>query len=367
MNFSCTQQNISKALNTVSRFTGGKTTTLPILNNILLTTDNGRLKLSATNLEIGINTWIGAKVEAEGSYTLPSKLFIDFVSTNNDSTINIKLKDNSVLLESPRYKASIKGIISSEFPLIPLVKDQKPFFVNSSNLKRAISETIFASAIDETRPVLGGIYLIVKENKLILVATDSYRLAEKTISLNKNYDKEISVIVPTRILNELARIMEDDQEVGILVGDSQIQFSFGEIEIISRLIEGNYPDYKQIIPKSFGTTVEINNSELKNAIKMASYFVRDGANNIRIKTAKDNFIISSYSAETGDSVSTIPCKIEGDDIEITFNAKYILDELNIVQTEFIEFKFNDKLNPGLIIPKGEKDYLYIIMPLRIEE
>ncbi|MFA6423079.1 MAG: DNA polymerase III subunit beta [Patescibacteria group bacterium] len=367
MNFSCKQQNISKALNIVSRFSGTKTTTLPILNNILISTDKGRLKFSATNLEIGINTWIGAKVEEEGSYTIPSKLFIDFINTNNDETINFKLKDDSLILKSDKYNGKIKGIVASEFPLIPSIKNKEVFYISAEEFKTAIIETAFACAIDETRPILAGVYMKVEKDMATFVSTDSYRLAEKQVKLNKSIEGEINIIIPSRVLSELARIITNEKEIGILCDDNQIQFNFGEIEVISRLIEGKFPDYKQLIANNFSTEVVIKNNDLKNAIKMASYFVRDGANNIRVKVDAKGMIISSYSAEVGDSESKLNCEVKGVGIEITFNAKYILDALNVIGSDMIEFKFNDKLNPGFISTSEDKNYKYIIMPLRIEE
>ena len=367
MKLSCKQKNLNIALSLVSRFVASKTTTLPILNNILLTTDKGRLKVSATNLEIGINTWVGAKIDKEGAYTIPSRLFMDFVSTNNDEIINISLKDNSLLLESDKYKAKIKGIDSSEFPLIPNISNSSPITVPAGEFKQAISETVFACALDETRPILNGLYLIIKDNKMALVATDSYRLAEKTINLKNNIDTNVSVIIPARTMVEVSRIINDEEEINIILGDNQIQFNVGETELVSRVIEGNFPDYKQIIPKSYSIVSDVDVNELKNAIKMASYFVRESANNIRLKIEEESLVVSSFSSEVGDSLSQISAKTQGGGLEVIFNAKYILDVLNIVSSASVQLKFNDKMTPCMISPVDAKDYTYIISPIRVEE
>jgi DNA polymerase-3 subunit beta len=367
MKLSCKQKNLNLALSLVSKFVASKTTTLPILNNILLTTDKGRLKVSATNLEIGINTWVGAKIDKEGSYTIPSRLFMDFVSTNNDEIINISLKDNSLMLESDKYKAKIKGIDSSEFPLIPNISNSSPILIPAVEFKQAILETVFACALDETRPILNGLFLSLKENRLALVATDSYRLAEKVINLKNTNNIDVSVIVPARTMMEVSRIINTEEEISIILGDNQIQFNIGETELVSRVIEGNFPDYKQIIPKSYSVVSDVNVNELKNAIKMASYFVRESANNIRLKIESESLTISSFSSEVGDSLSQISAKTEGEGLEVIFNAKYILDVLNIVSSTNAQLKFNDKTTPCLISPLDTKDYIYIISPIRVEE
>jgi len=368
MKLSCTQEKLNKGLNIVSRIVSPRGT-LPVLNNILLQTDKGRLRISATDLEIGINTWIGAKVENDGAITIPSRLITDFVSTNNDEAINMELKETTLNLKSDKYKANIKGIESSEFPLIPEVKKDSLAEIKSNDLKEAVNQVVFASAIDETRPVLTGILLNIQNNILKLVATDSYRLAEKTIILEHKVKEEINVIIPNRTMNELGRILSDDNEkVELKIGENQIHFSLGDTQIISRLIEGSFPDYKQIIPKKSETKIVLNVADFTNAIKMASFFARESANNIKLKTSGVTKIeVLAVSPQIGDNISTLDAKIEGKEVEIAFNAKFVLDVLNTIKEEEIILETIDKSSPGVIRPVKEKNYLYLIMPLRVEE
>jgi DNA polymerase-3 subunit beta len=367
MKLSCTKEKLNKGINIVSRIVSPRGT-LPVLNNILIKTDKGRLKISATDLEIGINTWVGAKVDSEGGITIPSRLIADFVSTNNDETINLELKDTTLALKSDKYEAHIKGIEASEFPLIPEVKKDSAVSVKSKNFKELINQVVFSAALDETRPILTGILLSIKDNVLKLVATDSYRLSEKKYILDKKISEELNVIIPQRTMHELARILTDSEEnVDIKVGENQIHFSFGDTQLVSRLIEGSYIDYTQIIPKKYETRTEIMVSEFANAIKMASLFARESANNIKLKISKDKVDIIAVSPQVGDNVSKVDAKTEGKDLEIAFNAKFILDVLSVIKEEKINLEVIDKMSAGVIKPVKDKNYIYLIMPLRVEE
>jgi len=368
MKLSCTQEKLNKGINIVSRIVSPRGT-LPVLNNILLQTDKGRLKISATDLEIGINTWIGAKVDSDGGITVPARLISDFVNTNSDEAIILELKDTTLSLKSDKYKANIKGIGASEFPLIPEVKKESLIELAGKDLKKSISEVVFASALDETRPVLMGVLMKVKDNIMKLVATDSYRLAEKTITLNKKVPQEINIIIPQRTMNELGRIISGDEEkIEIRIGENQIHFTLGDTQLVSRLIEGSFPDYNQIIPSSSETKTTLSVDKFANAIKMASYFARESANNIKLKIASGKHIeVIAVSAQIGDNVSIVEAKIEGKDLEIAFNAKFILDVLNILDDKEIVLETVDKSTAGIIRPVKDKNYLYLIMPLRVEE
>ena len=368
MKLSCTQEKLNKGINIVSRIVSPRGT-LPVLNNILFQTDKGRLKISATDLEIGINTWIGAKVENDGGITIPSRLITDFVTTNNDDAISFDLKDTTLLLKSDKYEAHIKGIEASEFPLIPEIKKESVVEIKSGELKEIINRVVFAAAADETRPVLTGILLKIKDSIIKLVATDSYRLAEETYKLDKKISGEFNIIIPARTMNELGRILSDDQEkVEIKIGENQIYFGFNDTQLVSRLIEGSFPDYENIIPKKSETKTVLKVKEFANAIKMASFFARESANNIKLKISKGNKIeVLAVSPQVGDNISTIGAKTEGKDIEIAFNAKFILDALNILKEDEVVLETIDKSSPAILKPIKSKNYLYLIMPLRIDE
>lgn len=368
MKISCTQENLSRGLGIVGHMVSARTT-LPVLNNILIKTEKGRLTLSATDLEIGISTWIGSKVDKDGAITVPARLFSEYVSANTDKTINLELKDTTLHLDSEHFKANIKGIEASEFPLIPQVKEISQMEISAADLKSGINKTVFASAVDETRPVLAGVYFKDAAGKLKMVATDSYRLAEIGINLSVKVNKEINFIVPQRTMMEIGRLIDESLEkVEIKVGENQVQFKLGPTIVVSRLVEGSFPDYEQIIPASIKTKVELKTADFANALKMASFFARESANNVKLVFKKPKTLnIVAVSPQMGDNISELTGVLTGDDLEIAFNAKFILDCLGAIESEEITLELAGSLSPGIIRPKKEKEYLYIIMPLRTEE
>jgi len=368
MKVSCTQENLAKGLGIVSRSVGTRTT-LPVLNNILLKTEKGGLKLSATDLEIGISTWIGAKVDMDGAVTIPAKLLLDYITTNNDKKISFELKNLNIHFESEHYKANIKGIEASEFPLIPTVKRKTEIEIPTKDLEKAISKVIIASALDESRPVLAGIYITGDQGKLKIVATDSYRLAEQTINLTKKISSAVSFVVPQRTMAEVLRILpQANDTVTIYPGENQVEFILGETALVSRLIEGTFPDYEQIIPKKSKTQIKVSAVEFNNAIKMASLFARESANNIKLNTSPPSKIsVLATSPHLGDNISEVSGKVTGESLEIAFNAKFILDVLQVINDPEITLEMSDNLAPGMLRGSNDPNYLYVIMPLRIDE
>ncbi len=367
MKISCTQEKLNKGLALINRIVSNHGS-LPILSNIMLTSDNGRLKLSATDLEMGINTWIGAKVEEEGSITIPARLFSEFVNTNNDQTIKMVLNNNDLEVNSDKYKANIKGINASEFPLIPNIKKDVFAKIDSQELNTALTEVYFAAAIDETRPVLTGVLFKFIDGSLKIAATDSFRLAEKKVKLIDFQKQEKQIIIPQRSIIELSRIVSNFSGViDIYLEENQILFAFSDTEFTTRLINGNYPDYEQIIPKKHQTEVNVKKNEFSDAIKMASYFARETANNIKIKIEEDKIKISANSPQVGDNISVVNAQIKGNSCEIAINAKFALDFLNVIKDQDINIKINEINSPILLSSQEKKDYLYIIMPLRVEE
>jgi DNA polymerase-3 subunit beta len=365
MRLSCLQENLNKGLSIVNKIVPSQAS-LPVLNNILLKTEKGQLKISATNLEIGINKLIGAKIEKEGAITVPARLFSEYINSLPNEKIDLEVKDNNVNIHCKNYKATILGIDASEFPLIPEIKQKPIISITPELLHKAISCVTFAAAIDESRPVLAGVFLNFKDNQLKLVATDSYRLAEKTIKLDKNVIGEVSIIIPTRTMQELNRILtEVENKVEISVTENQILFKINDTDLISRLIEGSFPDYRRIIPDSFQTKVLVNTTAFNNMVKTASIFSSPSANNIKLQLkSKGELIIQSSAAQIGENVSCLDADISGGDGEITFNAKYLLDVLNNIESEETLLQIRGKLDPGVIKPAGQEDYIYVIMPLR---
>ncbi len=368
MELSCIREKFYKALTTISRIISIKPS-LPILGNVLLKTEKGRLKLAATDLEIGINWWIGAKIEKEGEITVPVKILTDFIGNLTSEKINLSTKDLTLNIKNETNEANIKGVSSDEFPLIPQLKEEVFISLPFSDITKAIDQVVFATSLDESRPVLSGVLFKFEEDKLKLVATDAARLVEKTISLPSKVSAT-NLVVPKRALMELARIPREnlEEEIEIKINPNQIEFDFEDLYLISRLIEGEYPNYEQIIPQSAETKVLVNLDEFSRALKIASLFAKEAAGNViklQIKGGKKGEItIFTQASGIGDNTSKISAEVEGKDLEILFNAKYILDVLNVLDTNEVRLEFNGKLDPALIKPKDKEDFLYIIMPRR---
>ena len=365
MKIQCLQENLAKALNAVSKIIPIRGS-LPILSNVLLKTENGRLKIIGTNLEIGVRYLIGAKIEEEGEITIPSKLFAEYINSLPNDKIDLSLKENNLIIKSNDYNAKVFGTDTKEFPLIPEVKNEPITILKADQFLESINQVVFAAALDETRPILSGVYFHFEGDKLRMVATDSYRLSEKTIKLGKPVKEAKSVIVPAKTIQELNYVVsENEKPVEISIDENQILFRIADIDLISRLIEGEFPNYEQIIPESFETRAKINVEEFIKVIKLANIFAREGTHNVQLELKKDGkIIVSTATAQVGDNVSTLKSEIEGNESEITFNTKYLLDVLSNIKTKSIYLELNGKLNPGVIKSEGLKDYTHIIMPLR---
>src|SRR3989304_7205180 len=309
MKITILQSNLNKALGIISRAVSTKSN-LEILGCILLKTEGGRLKLSSTNLEIGISYYIGGKVDKNGEIAVPARLFIDYINSLPNKKIEIELEGGIIKLENDGYKSSIKILPSEEFPLIPQTKKEKGFKISKEELKKTIGLTSFAAAVDESRPVLSGIYLSIKEDALTLAATDSYRLAEKKTKIKGKGNAE--VILPARGLMELSRILEGEGDVEIFIDENQALFRTEDLEFTTRLIEGNFPDYKKIIPEASETKVKLNKDEFLNAIKAVSLFSRESTNSINLNVNKKGEIeVSSPESQSGDSTAVVSAEVDG--------------------------------------------------------
>ncbi len=368
MKLSVTQENFHKALGTVGRVVSSRSS-LPVLSNILLSTDTNRLRLSATNLEIGVTCWIGCKVTQEGAVTSPARLLSEFVSNLPSGKLEISASETNLTITTPHYESHINGISADEFPLIPEVKADPSVVLPAAEFREAIAEVVVAASPDENRPVLAGVYMYIEEGNLILVATDSYRLAERHIPLASSKAAELEAIVPARTMQELARILADnDGEVRVFLADNQVMFQLDNIEIVSRLIEGQFPNYRQIIPQEEKTVATLDTAELARLTKMASLFARENAGSIRVEVQAEGEIrIMSSASQVGENTSSAECEVAGDDGEISLNARYLSDALAAIKTKQISFAMSGKLNPCALRPLHEDDtddYVHIIMPLR---
>lgn len=375
MKISCTQENLNQGLMVVGHI-ASKNTNLPILSNILIKVNNKLLTLSATNLEIGATIQIRGKVEKEGEYSVDAKLLSDYVSFLPKERVDLELEDDNLKITCEKQKTKIKGQTSAEFPLIPKIEKKNPYIISVKDFKQTISEVIFAVANSEARPEISGVFMNLNENNLILAATDSYRLAEKKIKLNNNKNNnERKIIIPVKTLQEISRILsilkddvslEEVENMEIYISENQIMFSYNNVDLISRLIEGQYPDYTQIIPSTYKTKALIEIKDLIKGVKTSSLFTKSGINDVKIElnpTDKE-MIITSSSAQTGENISKIEAIIEGEINNIVLNYRYLLDGLQNISSNKVILEINDGNNPCVIKSESTKDYIYIIMPIK---
>jgi len=375
MKVSCLQENLARGLSIVSRAVATRST-LPVLSNILISTDESRLKLSATNLEIGVNCWIGAQVEEEGATTVPARLLAEFVNSLPSERVDLNLitRTQTLNLRSGRFEANIKGIDAQEFPLILVPEDDNRANIDPDLLRQMIDQVVFAAATDESRPVLTGVLAKLSDEGLTLAAADGYRLSLSSSDLAQPPENPISVIIPARALQELRRICGDQEEpVQMLISGNrnQVFFHLKDIDLVSQLVEGNFPDYQQIIPNAHNTKMVVNTSDLLKAVRMAFIFARDAANIVRLHLnpgSDDNqgrVVISATSAEHGDNVSELDAEIEGNAVEIAFNGRYLIDALAVIDTAQVSLETRDPSSPGLLKPVGGTDFVHVVMPMHI--
>jgi len=379
MKLTCTQENLNKALNVIGKIVN-RNATLPILNNVLLETDKGRIKLSSTNLEMGINCWIGGKISEEGKITIPTRLFGSFVANLPNQNIKINQVGESLKLSCDNYKTEIKGISADDFPLIPEIEGNLEVKVKSLLFKEALIQVLPSISVSESRPEITGVlvdFSRIEKGELVLAATDSYRLAEKIVKLNGKNKEEInfsnnkkSLIVPRNTAQELSRILDggDNGELKIVFSESQILFNCGNINLISRLVEGQYPDYQQIIPTKFKNEVIVDSEEFQKAIKISSLFADLRTNSVFLKTdsGEKTLEIKAEAGEVGKNISKIPARIKGEEADVVFNHHYLVDGLNSIKAKEIIIKTNDSSSPVVMSAAGDKDkdFLYLIMPVR---
>ncbi|MBU0613646.1 DNA polymerase III subunit beta [Patescibacteria group bacterium] len=367
MKLYCTQENLNRGLNIVSHL-AGKNTTLPILDNILVSIENGEIQLSTTNLEMGISCKIRGKVEREGKITIPAKLLSDYISLLPNEKIFIEETEKKIYISCTDQETTIQGMSAGDYPLIPSLEKRNKILIKTEDLKNVVRETLFAAAYDETRPEISGVLIKIEGNKARFVATDSYRLAEKTIEINAKESEDVESILPSRTLQELVRVMgaTESEDVEMYIAENQVLFCLNDIEIISRAIEGNYPDYQQIIPKEKKTGVLANKEDLLKVIKTTSLFSKSGINDVNIKVVKEKkeLIVSAINSQLGENISRLHVDVEGEDNEIVFNHRYLLDGLQNINSERVSLEIINNTNPGVIRPEKDESYTYIIMPIK---
>lgn len=337
---------------------------LPILNNVLVRAERGLVRLSATNLEIGVSCVIRGKVESEGAFTVNGKLLADYVSLLPKDRVDIELVEKALHIAAPGAKTTLRGMAPEEFPLIPAVKREHMLAVPGADLRAALGRVIFAAASDEARPEISGVLLIAKDTTLTLAATDSYRLAEATLTLGTPTAAEVRAIVPHRALQEVLRTVGDGV-VEIAVEESQALFVYNDIELTTRLIEGQYPDYGQIIPKEHETSLDLEREDLVAAVKQASLFCKQGIYDVTLECDGERTLkVRAANAQSGDHETTLPAKVTGKPITIVFNFRYLLDGVGGMSGDTIVLELGSAASPGLLRPKTGHGYRYLIMPIR---
>lgn len=362
MKLQVTQENLNRALNSVAKVANSRGT-LPILANVLIKTSNNRLSLSATNLDIAITHFIGAKVSDEGSITVPARLMQDFVSSLPEGVIELDLQETKLHVATDQYKSVVNGIVADDFPVMPAISGGKKWTLNGTEFKKALQQVVFAASADETRPVLTGVLLKTIDGNLYMAATDSYRLAEKKLGQNK---EEIQLLIPASAMQDLLRVLGDDEgQIKITHDDQQVLFQVGDIELVTRLLDGKYPDYKKLIPKTFASEATLKRADLINVTKVSSLFARESAGSVTIELSKSDkkLSIRSVASQLGENTATADAKVTGEG-SITLNSRYLLDALGALSGDDVVFGFNGKLEPTLLYDPASDDYRHIIMPLK---
>lgn len=361
----CLQEKLKQSLNTTERIIG-RNLTLPILNNVLISAENNKLRISSTNLEIGINYWLTGKVIQNGSITVPARLISDLISNLPNKKIELRVRNNLLELKCDKFRAVIKGLSADDFPIIPKIKEKPIIKINGSILGNGLAQVVEMASLSESRPQISGVYIKFDKNLIKLVATDTFRLAEKNIEIKNNqFLKGQAVIVPQRTIQEVIRILSDkESEVEIILSTGQILFNMDDVQVISRLIEGKYPEYQQIIPPDFKTEVITNKEELVNNIKLASLF-SGRINNVKLAVIPQKSIleITAKDVDIGENNSQMEAKITGEAIEVVFNYHYLIGGLNNIFSDKVILRLNTKTSPIVIRPIGDNSYTYLVMPL----
>lgn len=376
MKLSCIQENLNQGLSIVGRAVASRTT-LPITNNVLLVTDQSRLKLIATNLEMAISCWIGAKVEEEGEITVPARLITDFVNSLPNDKVDITLppKTKTLQLHCARFEARISGVDAKDFPPIPKVDEGINTKVEAEALRVGISHVVFAAATEESRPVLTGVYASFEDSTLTLAAADGFRLAVYKLPIATAVKQKTEVIIPARTFAELSRLMVDQEEpvqITINPNKSQILFRLKNAELVSQLVQGTFPQYSQLIPQTHNTRATIDVAEFLRATRTASIFARDGSGIVRLimtpggELTPGKMIVSARSEEIGEDIGEIDATLEGTESKIAFNGKYLTDVLSVLKETQVALETTNPSSPGIIRPVGNENYVHVVMPMFVQ-
>lgn len=362
MKIQVTQENLNKALTSVSRIANTRNT-LPILANVLIKTVDNRVCVAATNLNIAITHYIGSKVKDNGGITVPARLTQEFISSIPPGTIDVSLEENKLHIKTEQYNSTINGALADDFPVMPKIENGTSWKIGAKELKTALTQVVGAASNDEARPVLTGVYFFTSEGNLYLAATDSYRLAEKKVAKLK---KDVKLLMPATSAQELLRLISDlSGEIEVKHDDQQVLFRIDDIELVTRLIEGEYPDYRKLIPGKFATSAKLGKSDFVSITKVSSLFARESAGSVTMEVNDDEkqIGIRSIASQLGENTATAKADTKGSG-NITLNSRYILDCLNVLEGDSTSVSFNGKLEPCVIKSQEDPDYTHVIMPLK---
>ncbi len=365
------KENFKKGLGIVERI-AGKNLTLPILNNVLIKTDKNFINLITTNLEIGVKYWILAKIGQEGEIIVPVKILSGFVSTLTEEKIALSTKEKNLFIEDENYKTQIKGLDSQEFPLIPDVNNDNYIEIKAQPLCEAIAQTINFCSLAQTRPEISGIFLNFQKDKLLIVSTDSFRLAEKTLFLEEPIKKEYSFIIPQKTAQEIVNIFSEEDKMKIYFSPNQILFeaslkevSHPKIQLTSTLIQGDFPNYKDVLPKKCDTKATVSKDDFVKQLKIASLFSsKTNEVKITLNEKKKGIDIFAQNPDIGESSTFIAAQSEGKDFSISFNYKFLIDGISSIKSKNLTMDLNGEDGPAVIKPVGDNTYLYLVMPIK---
>jgi DNA polymerase-3 subunit beta len=375
MKVSVLQENLAHGLNIVARAVSPRST-LPVLGNILLATDEGRLRLSATNLELGITCWIGAKIEEDGSTTVPARTFTDLVSTLPPDRVNMDLsvRTQTMNVRCGTSNTDLKCIDAQEFPPMPVPDLDGGIQIKAADFKEMIQQVVFAASTDEARPILTGVLMTVDGDQMTLASADGFRLSVRTMELPSPIERPVSAVIPARALSELSRISSDGKELVTMVlppHSGRVIFRTKDAELASQLIEGTFPDYQQIIPRSYQTRTVLSTSSLLKACKQAEIFAREGSMIARVNINPGGELqpgtveISGQSEETGSNQTVIDASIEGPPLLIAFNVRFLREVIDVIKTPSVAIETTVDTSPGVIRPVGDNSFLHVIMPMHL--
>ena len=375
MKVTCLQENLARGLGIVGRAVALRST-LPITSNVLISTEHGRIKLAATNLDIALSCWIGGQIEEEGAITVPSRLLTDFVNSLPAEKISLTLSPRSkqVKLVCARNEATIGGMDADDFPPIPSVEGDT-LEIDAKTLREAITQVVFSAATDDSRPVLTGVDIVVEGDQLTLAAADGFRLAVRTLKLKKKVAERQEVIVPSRALSELNRLLQDQEDpvqVTFNANKTQVLFKLKDVELVAQLIQGTFPDYSRLIPKEWGSRAVVEVRDFLQETKIASIFARDGSGIVRITFqggddgTPGQMTVAARAEEIGDNTGALDAAVEGEPSKIAFNGKYLQEVLQVLDGGRVALETTGPSQPGVIRPIDNDTYVHVVMPMFVQ-